>query len=77
MKIIKNAIGKVFPKVNTNNLTLETKLAEIEDWDSMNAINLVIELQELSGCKDLDLEIDTETTIGQVAEELREQGVNV
>jgi len=56
---------------------METKLSELDDWDSMNAINLVMELEELSGCHNMRLIFNETTTIGQIAEGLRSRGVQV
>jgi hypothetical protein len=77
MKLIKEAICHVFPNANAQALTMETKLSDIEDWDSMNAINLVVKLEELSGCHNLSLMFGSETTIGLIAEGLRSRGVQV
>jgi len=77
MKLITEALSNVFPKVDTAALTTETKLSDIEDWDSMNAVNLVVELESLSGCHNLQLTFDRGTTIGHVAEGLKSRGVPV
>jgi len=77
MKLIEEAISNVFPTADTHNLTMETKLSELDDWDSMNAINLVMELEELSGCHNMRLIFNETTTIGQIAEGLRSRGVQV
>jgi acyl carrier protein len=77
MKLIQQAIKNVFPDADTNILTEETKLAEIPGWDSMNAVNLVVEIELLSGCQNLGLQFDDEVTIGQIIKMLRPKGVNV
>jgi len=77
MNIIKEAIANVFPKTDANAITMQTKLCEIDEWDSMNAVNLVAELEGVSGCKNLQLDFDTETTVGDIVEGLRMQGIEV
>lgn len=77
MKLIEEAICHVFPKANAHALTMDTKLSEIDDWDSMSAINLVVELEGLSGCHNLRLMFGAETTIAHIAEGLRSRGVQV
>lgn len=77
MKLIEDAIYHVFPNASAHALTLETKLSDFEDWDSMNAINLIVKLEELSGCRNLSLMFGADTTIGNIAEGLRSRGVQV
>ena len=77
MKLIKEAIVNVFPRTNADAITMQTKLCDIDEWDSMNAVNLVVELEGLSGCKNLQLNFDTETTVGHVVEGLRMHGIQV
>ena len=77
MKLIEEAICNVFPKANARALTMETKLSEIDDWDSMSAINLIVELEGLSGCHNLHIMFGAETTIENIAEGLRSRGVQV
>ena len=77
MKLIEEAICQVFPKAKTHALTMETKLSEIEDWDSMNAINLIMTLEDLSGVQSLKMMFGAETTVAHIAEGLRSRGVQV
>ena len=77
MKLIEEAICQVFPKANAHALTMETKLSEIEDWDSMSAINLVVALEGLSGTQNLRIMFGAETTVAHIAEGLRSRGVQV
>ena len=77
MKLIEEAICQVFPKANAQSLTMETKLSEIEDWDSMSAINLVVALEGLSGTQNLRIMFGAETTVAHIAEGLRSRGVQV
>ena len=77
MKLIEEAIHHVFPRANARVLTMETKLSDIEDWDSMNAINLIVKLEELSGCHSLSLMFAADTTIGSIAEGLKSRGIQV
>ena len=76
MKLIQQAIKNVFPDADTNILSEETELVEIPGWDSMNAVNLALEIELLSGCQNLGLQFYDEVTIGQIIEMLRAKGVN-
>ena len=76
MQILEQAITNVFPGSDVSHFTSGTKLGEIPGWDSMNAINLVLEIEVLSGCKNLQLQFDEELTIAQVAEQLQAIGIN-
>ena len=75
MKLIEEAISHVFPKADTRQLTLGTKLSEIDDWDSMSAINLIMELERLSGAHNLRIMFSADTTLGHVAEALKDREV--
>jgi hypothetical protein len=77
MKLICQAITNVFPEADANLLTEETKLADIPGWDSMNAVNLVLEIELLSGCQSLSLQLGDDVSIGQILNLLRGKGVNV
>lgn len=77
MKLVQQAIGNVFPDCDASALTLETKLSELPDWDSMNAINLIMEIEALSGRQNLALQFGPDITVGQLVEMLRAHGLNV
>jgi acyl carrier protein len=75
MTLLEKAIADLFPEVNTNALTGETRLDTIAGWDSMNAMNLLIEIEELSGKRPLKLEFSEELTVSKLREQFRAQGV--
>ncbi|MGV8079561.1 MAG: acyl carrier protein [Syntrophales bacterium] len=63
---IKAGILDIFPDAATIEITLETKLGDIPEWDSIAAVNLQTSLQETFPVRiPLDLMSD-ETTIGEL-----------
>ena len=77
MKLIQQAIKNVFPDAVVEDFTEATKLLDIPGWDSMNAVNLAVEIEVLSGCHSLGLEFGDDVTIGQIVERLKARGVNM
>ena len=75
MELLRQAIVYVFPEADGSKITLETKLAEIPGWDSMNAVNVLAQLEAQTGRGDLQLVFSSELTIAQLVESLRAQGV--
>ena len=75
MELLKRAIVYVFPEADPNKITPETKLAEIPGWDSMNAVNVLAQIEGLTGREDLQLTFASDLTISQLLEALRVQGV--
>jgi acyl carrier protein len=76
MKTIIKAISNVFPETNVTVLLPETKLYEISGWDSMNAINLQMELATLLQKEDLDFKLSDKMTLKDIADELSKLGVH-
>ncbi len=77
MELLKQVITSVFPEADASKLTLETKLADVPGWDSMNAVNVLAGVEALSGRVGLQLVFSKDLTIAEVVETLREQGVEV
>ncbi len=75
MELLKQAIVSVFPEADASKITLDTKLADIPGWDSMNAVNVLAQLEALTGRENLQLTFGNNLTIAQVLEALRSQGV--
>jgi acyl carrier protein len=71
MEQIRTALKNVFPELKDEQLTDGLKLCDIPGWDSMNVINLQLELETL--CKvDLSSEnIPGEMTVSQLEEKVR------
>ena len=80
MKKLIGIIKAVFPEVDETKLSLETLLESIPGWDSMTAVNLLIELeqaytidlseQELQGTFSLSILKDILRRHGATIEEL-------
>jgi hypothetical protein len=75
VELLKRAIVSVFPEAEASKITCETKLADIPGWDSMNAVNVLAQLEALTGRENLQLAFTSDLTIAQVLEALRSQGV--
>jgi len=77
MEKILEAIKEVFPEADLNALNEATKLSHLPGWDSMNAVNLVLEIEERFNCSSLKLEFSDALTIGEVCAALHARGVIV
>jgi acyl carrier protein len=75
VELLIKALVSVFPEADASKITLETKLADIPGWDSMNAVNVLAQLEALTGRENLQLAFSSNLTISQVLEALRSQGV--
>lgn len=75
METLKQALVNVFPDAEADKLGPDTKLAEIPGWDSMNAVNVLAQLEMLTGRANLQLAFANDLTIGQVLSALQAQGV--
>ena len=75
MELLIKAIVSVFPEADASKITLDTKLADIPGWDSMNAVNVLAQLEALTGRENLQLAFSNSLTISQILEALRAQGV--
>ncbi len=77
MKLINKAIVAVFPKIDAGTLAPNTQLGLLPGWDSMNAINLQIELEALTGRPDLELVLTPDMTLTDLASALKKRGVTL
>lgn len=75
MELIKKAIANVFIDADVNQIDADTKLSSIPGWDSMNAVNLLLELQTLTGCGTLKFDFRNEMTVAQLSQTLKEHGI--
>jgi acyl carrier protein len=75
VELLIKALVSVFPEADASKITLETKLADIPGWDSMNAVNVLAQLEALTGRENLQLAFSNSLTISQILEALRAQGV--
>ena len=74
MNVVQQAIINLFPDADKTRLNGETQLKDIILWDSMNAINLVMEIESLSGCSELPLKFSETVTISEIEEIVRSKG---
>jgi hypothetical protein len=77
MDLIQQAITNVLPDTDVGCFSGETKLADIPGWDSMNAVNFLLEIESLSGRQNLQLAFGDEVTISQIVTALRAKGIDV
>lgn len=69
-RLVINAIRNVFPDQNPATLNLATRLGEIHGWDSMNAVNLQIELETRLNDVLLSFVVTEDLTIGDVVRQI-------
>jgi acyl carrier protein len=66
LKKIMTGIQEIFPEMSAADVTPETMLSEIPEWDSIAAVNLQTYLKETFAIEvPLDL-LNEETTIGEI-----------
>ena len=75
MNLVENAIVSVFPTVDVDELSRQTVLGLLPGWDSMNAINLEIEIESAVGRTGLGIVLTDKTTVQDVILELGKRGV--
>ena len=77
MKKIIEAIIEVFPEADTTNIDVDTILQDLPGWDSMSAINLLIEIESRYRSSGLSIEFGLRQTLGELCDELRKKGVEL
>lgn len=71
LDIIKEAIMEIFPEVGDMAIDSDTRMGDIPEWDSMNAVNLQTYLEKRCAVN-IPLEILIEdTTVGELARFMR------
>jgi acyl carrier protein len=69
-------IQNIFRKVlndDTLNLTFETSSNDIEEWDSLNHIQLVVEIEKFFNIKFTSREVQSWENIGQLIESIEKK----
>lgn len=68
MDAIKRCLKNVFPSLDTSVFGLDSHLDEIPDWDSMNSVNLMMELEAVCGVSlfEHDVVLEGRHTLGDV-----------
>jgi len=74
MKKLFEVVKSVFPDAVVEKYTPATLLEDIPDWDSMNSVNLQIELENVFGVSLLDDGLDGKTSIQELMNLLKEKG---
>ncbi len=77
MKRILRAIKETFPEFEENKFSEGLTLGSIADFDSMNAINLQINLQAKFGIKFYDFSLKESTSIAEIANFLRNSKIDL
>ncbi len=67
MERLAKVIKSVFEDFDEGGLRKTMKLSEIPDWDSMNAVNLQLELESAYGIELAATAVRGDTTIGELA----------
>lgn len=68
------AFHDVFPNLTQAELTPETLLADIDDWDSMNNVTLMLVLERDFGVSLADVEVTGKTQVAELIALLQERG---
>ena len=77
MNLVERAISNVFPTVESGKLSGTTKLGSLPGWDSMNSVNLQVEIEMAAGRPDLALVLTDQMAVQDVVAELTKRGVPV
>jgi acyl carrier protein len=77
MEKLKNAVLAVFPEIKTETIEPGLKLGNIPGWDSMNSINLQIELEKQFNLDLSDTQLGEEQTLSQVTDIIKNKGGRV
>ncbi len=75
MEMLKQVIATVFPDADVSRLSESTRMDEIPGWDSMNAVNLLAQVEAQTGRTGLAIAFSNTLTIAEIIESLRRQGV--
>ena len=76
MEKIRTALKNVFPELKDEQVTDELKLYDIPGWDSMNVINLQLELETILGLDLSAFQMTGDLTLKQLREKLAEAGAS-
>ena len=74
MERVAKAIKSVFPDYNPSTLSVTTPLGDIPGWDSMNSVNLTLELETTFSIDLSNVILSDRDTVGDVVGILRERG---
>lgn len=77
MERIRACIRMTFPDCAEAALTADTQLREIEGWDSMTGVNLLLELETAFGVSLNGTFLDDKQTLRDVVALLRDRGAAV
>jgi hypothetical protein len=74
MEMLKQVVAAVFPDADVSRLSESTRMEEIPGWDSMNAVNLLTQIEAQTGRTGLTIAFSNTLTIAEIIESLRRQG---
>jgi acyl carrier protein len=74
MQNLATAMRTVFPTLESGALVPQLKLKDCPNWDSMTAVNLVMEIESLCGAKMESYEPKDDSTLADVAAAIAERG---
>lgn len=77
MKKLVEAIKETFPEADTTTIGENSIMEDLPGWDSMNAINLIVEIESRFKCSGLSIEFSPTQTFGEFCGQLREQGLDL
>jgi acyl carrier protein len=77
MEKLKKALADVFPGIKPETIDMGLQLGKIPGWDSMNSINLQIELEKQYNVDLSDSQLGEEQTLGEILSVIKNKGGTV
>ena len=77
MDKIRSAVSAVFRDSRPEEITPETRFGDIPGWDSMNGVNLLLELESSLTVSLVDLQLGENDRIATLMNALRRRGVEL
>jgi len=74
---IKTCLKTVFPDCEPDSICSETRLGDIAGWDSMNSVNLLLELEAAFSVSLLDAKLQEKDHVSDIVSLLARKGVTI
>lgn len=74
MQNLATAMRNAFPSISEDALVPSLRLSDCPNWDSMTAVNLVMEIESICGVQMSDYEPKDTTTLAEVAQSILAMG---
>jgi acyl carrier protein len=77
MEKIRTSVCTVFRDARPEDIHSDTRLGDIPGWDSMNGVNLLLELESSFGMSLVDLQLSENDRIATLVNTLRQRGAEL